>query len=467
MTLAEITYQTIQKRKLLPKGSLVVVGVSGGIDSLVLLHVLHHIREKLGVRLHVATLDHGLRGQAGVDDARYVEALARSWGIPVTRGQVSVDRSGEGIESAARIARYNFLASIAQQIGTEYIAVAHHADDQAETVLMRILRGTGLQGIRAMTWTAPVPGHPDLTLIRPFLDVPRQQIELYSEFYDLQPREDATNSDTTLLRNRIRHEMLPFLAQVNPQISRTLLHMADTAAVDDDYMQQELQRLIQLFGTSDDDRRMLQRSAFYDLHPALQRRWVVWAASQLGADEAAYEHIVAAVELALRGETGGIVLLPGKVQLRVDYEAIVIEYADAPPDIPDHPLLPSGAEIVINLPGITPLPESDWQIATSFEPVAGAVRLALPLDTTLMTLRTRRPGDRFTPLGLRGHTQSIKEWMIDHKIPRVLRDRIPLLVAEGQIMALIVWPRFLVAADLNESTRSIYVTVTNVTKHNA
>lgn len=466
MSLAEITYQTIQKRKLIPKRSLVVVGVSGGVDSLVLLHLLHHLQTRLDCHLHVATLNHGLRGQAGADDAHYVEELARSWGLPVTRGQVTVTPTREGIEAAARTARYDFLASVARQIGATHLAVGHHAGDQAETVLMRLLRGASLQGIRAMTWTAPVPADSDLTLIRPLLDVSRDQIELYAQFHGLQPREDATNTDATLLRNRIRHEILPFLTSLNPQLPRTLLHLADSAAVDDDYLQRELERIIQRAGTLGQGRVSLSRLAFRDLHPALQRRWVSWAAKTLSSSESGYDHITAAVDLARRANTGAVALLPGGLRLRLDYDTVVVEHTNAPPSLPDQPLLPPGTELTLTVPDVITLPSSHWQLAISASFSPDAVQINIP-DSAILTLRTRRPGDHFAPPGLNGRTRSIKDWMIDHKIPRALRDHIPLLVVNEQIAAIIAWPQIIIAAnDLNGSSVSVYFSPANVTKHN-
>jgi tRNA(Ile)-lysidine synthase len=465
MSLADQTYQTVQRRKLLPKRSLVVVGVSGGADSLALLHMLYTVREKLGCQLHVATLDHGLRGQAGAEDALFVERLAQSWGIPVTRG--TVQAQGEGIEAAARIARYDFLSGVARKVGAQYVAVAHHADDQAETVLMRLLRGAGLTGMRAMTWTAPVPNHPDLTLVRPLLDVSRAQIEDYCREHDLQARVDATNSDTTLLRNRIRREILPYLAQVNPHISRTLLHLADNAATDDDYLQGELQRVVEQFGEGSEERIRMERQAFRALHPALQRRWVAWAAQQLSADETTgYDPITAAASLANRGQMGAVALLPGGLRLRLDYATIVVERQDALPELPDQPLLPAGLEIAVRLPGITPLPGSEWQVETAFEPTPDAARLTIPPDSIVL-LRTRQAGDRFAPPGLLGHTQTLKAWMIDHKVPRAIRDRVPLLIVNGHIAALWTAEGRAIVAHVDSyaiASVHLYVRVANVMK---
>ncbi|MBZ0278007.1 MAG: tRNA lysidine(34) synthetase TilS, partial [Anaerolineae bacterium] len=231
-------FQTIQKHNLIPPHTMIVVAVSGGADSLALLHLLRDIRKRLRCDLHVATLDHGLRGEAGAADARFVAETAASWGLPVTVGQVSVpalmSQTGQGLEAAARRARYAFLAQTAQTTGAAVIASAHHADDQAETILLHLLRGAGLNGLRGMAYRAPVPGYPHLTLIRPLLNVTRTEIDSYCREHGLVPREDASNQDVAMLRNRIRAEVLPRLRTINPQIAQALISLADNAAVDQD-----------------------------------------------------------------------------------------------------------------------------------------------------------------------------------------------------------------------------------------
>ncbi len=206
--------QIIQKFQLITAGQTLIVGVSGGTDSLVLLHILNQLAPRLGITLHAATLDHQLRGEESVNDVRFVEQICREWSVPVTVGQADVASLAReqqlGIEAGARLARYDFLAGVAHTLGAVGVAVAHHADDQVETVLLHLLRGAGVHGLAGMALRSPVPGHADLSLIRPLLRVSRAEIETYSEQQHLVPRYDSTNSDTSLLRNAIRLEVLPF-----------------------------------------------------------------------------------------------------------------------------------------------------------------------------------------------------------------------------------------------------------------
>ncbi len=437
--LIDTVSRTLLKKDLLPTSNHVIVGVSGGTDSLALLHILAALRERMPLQLHVATLDHGLRGQAGADDARFVTEIAQAWELPVTAGTADVAALAQqqqiGIEAAARLARYEFLASVADQVGATHVAVAHNADDQVETVLFHLLRGTGLTGLGGMAYATPLPRRPDLTLIRPLLDVPRADLDAYCVEHGLQPRHDASNDDTTYTRNRLRHQIIPYLREVSPQIERNLRQLADIAHVEDDFADVALHHAINLHVTQEYSRIRLPRAIFKEMHPSLQRRFVLWAAHSLAAaDNLGYIHTAAAVELALRGEVGTRAQLTDGLQLRNDYAQIVVEREDTPVSS-DRPLLPVGAVIPVVIPGITQV-ESAWSLETSptsFERVG--IRLAVP-DHAAVVLRGRREGDRIASLGLHGHHHKVTKWMIDWQVPRELRERVPLLVIDDEIAAI-------------------------------
>jgi tRNA(Ile)-lysidine synthase len=464
MVLLEIAEHSIENYGLIPQGAVIVIGVSGGADSLALAHVLKHLSDTLGFRLHIATLDHQLRGQAGADDANFVVEMANSWDVSVTAGQMDVAKLAQerriGIEAAARLARYQFLAGVAREIGASRIAVAHHANDQAETVLMRLIRGSGIQGLSGMAWSAPVPDQPDLTLIRPFLGIIRAQIETYCAENGLIPRQDATNSDTSLLRNHLRLETLPHLQKLNPQIVRSLTQLAEVAAAEGDYIQKELEKIAAEQVELTRERVRISTMAFRGLHPALQRRFIYWATQQLGSSETGHDHILAAVRLGLDGKTGMQSLLSGGLRLRVDYETLDVERMDALPPEMNIPLMKMSDVILVNIPGITPIPQAGWRIEARLTPLEGA-RLAIPEGSSIF-LRTRRTGDRFAPLGLKGHTQKIKEWMIDHKIPKAVRDQIPLLVVNDEIAAIILANQWIIGESFavrSDSQRVVYFAV--------
>jgi tRNA(Ile)-lysidine synthase len=463
MLLIDDISQYIQKQALIPVNVSVVIGVSGGADSLALLHILSQLRHKLGFQLHAASLDHGVRGQASADDVQFVRQMAQAWDVPIITGKLTDESSGKASsEEALRVKRYDFLARAAREIGAERVAVAHHADDQAETVLMRIIRGAGMTGLRGILPQSPMPYHPDLLVIRPLLSVTRMQIEAYCRENDLHPRQDATNQDMNYLRNRLRLETLPNLRLLNPLVDRGLSHLADTAALEDDYMASQLDNVRREIGVEvTGERVIIPRSGFAQLHPALQRRLLLWGAAQINRSDqqVGYVHLLAALDVALHGQVGARALLPGKLHLRVDYEHLLIEAVDTAPRFVDRPLLNTDEEIVVHFPGETLFPDGHWALYVTLEPpVHYHARLSLPPNSRI-SIRARREGDRFAPLGMEGHTQKLNRWMINRKIPQALRASIPLLLVDGTIAAIIFgnkWPIAEMFAIKAQTSQNVY-----------
>ncbi|MCS7060262.1 MAG: tRNA lysidine(34) synthetase TilS [Anaerolineae bacterium] len=220
----------------LPSPTPIVLAVSGGPDSLCLADAILSQREPLGLAPCIAHLDHGLRGEAGQADAEFTRAFAEAHGAPcvVARADVAGRAAAErvSIEVAARRARYEFLARVADSIHAPLIAVAHQADDQAETVLLRLIRGAGIAGLRGMRLLSPHPSAPHLWIVRPLLRITRGNVLAYCTARDLHPRLDQTNETLDHARNRVRHELLPILEQYNPAIRAVLARLAELAAGD-------------------------------------------------------------------------------------------------------------------------------------------------------------------------------------------------------------------------------------------
>ncbi len=463
--------RSVEQERLLAPGEGVVVGVSGGPDSLCLLHLLRRLQVEYDLSLHVAHLHHGLRGAEADADATFVRQIAAAWELPCTVERVDVPALAAerklAVEEAARQARYAFLRRVAAGVGAQTVAVGHNADDQAETVLMHFIRGSGLSGLRGMLARAPYPRFPpqspdsqfpnsqstssQLTLIRPLLDIPRADILAYCDRYNLTPRFDRSNLDTTYFRNWLRHEVLPLLARHNPNVSQVLRRTARVLADEYALLRSLLAETWPRVVVEEQERIVLDRAAWQALPIALQRSVLREAIHRLRRSlrDIGFVHVENALRVARDGATGDRATLPRGLMLTVEYGRLLIADADAAPSLPGWPLLPPGtAPVPLRLPGATPLPGSGWRLAAEMirpeDLPAGWRRNADPWQAFLdgqaaaggLALRTRRPGDRFQPLGLGGHTVKLADFLTNRKVPRAARDRLPLLVTrrDSQIL---------------------------------
>ncbi|MEB2287092.1 MAG: tRNA lysidine(34) synthetase TilS [Anaerolineae bacterium] len=466
--------ETIERHALCAPDDRVVVGVSGGADSLVLLHALLTLRERLGIALYVATLDHGLRGAAGAADADFVRRTALGWELPVAVGRADVARIARarrlGVEEAARQARYTFLLRVARQVGAARVAVGHQRDDQAETVLMHLLRGSGLSGLRGMLPATPLsdyhlledavivcdppldnlPAAPDAwpVLIRPLLDLSRREIDEYIAAQGLVPRLDATNQDTTYFRNRLRHEVLPLLETLNPGVRGVLARTADVLRADADLVRAAGEAALAraLRGMAADS--LALDRAIWDGLPLSSKRQIIRVAVwrlRPALRDVTFEHVERALAVADSGRVGARATLPGGLALRVGYDALIIAGAGADPvgEGADAPaLLDKGAGQVFGpgeqveiacgewVFGARPLLPGDGLAALHADPLTAA--LAVPAGARLW-LRTRRPGDRLRPRGMGGRSQKLSDTLINLRVPAGWRDRVPLLVVDDAI----------------------------------
>ncbi len=434
----EALHRTIQAHDLIPPDSTVVVGVSGGADSLALLHALAQLQRSFRFRVHVASFDHGWRGAAGAADSTFVSEQARALGVSVTVGVASSGVT-HPTEASARRARYDFLARVAEEQNTALVAVAHHADDQAETVLMRLLRGTGLHGLAGMRYRTSVPGHHHIGLIRPLLGITRAEIEAYCQQNRLRPRTDASNEDTAYLRNHLRLDILPMLRQINPQLDTTLVQIAEMAAVESDYVAGRVLALLDQHATHEHGRWRLPRRVFLAWQLAEQRRAVHELAGRVLPNvQIDYGHVIAAVRLAHTGDPGAVAQFPAHGQLRVTADALIFERADMPPPQPVLRMAPSQI-IPITIGAAHAVQEGAVMVIRADELLSSMTPLGwcyLPPAPTLM-LRTRRPGDRITPPGMGGKHQKLSDWMINRKISAAHREVIPLLMLDDVILAVL------------------------------
>jgi tRNA(Ile)-lysidine synthase len=463
--------ETVKAHDLLHPGERVVVGLSGGPDSLCLSHVLRRLGATYRLQLHVAHLNHSTRGEASDADAEFARRTAMAWDLPVTVEKRDVPGlaadHGLALEEAARRVRYAFLAQVAESVGTGKIAVGHNADDQAETVLMHFLRGSGLAGLRGMLPLTPITDYrllepftdperenekhrswPPACIIRPLLEVRRAQIERYCAEHNLKPRFDRSNLDTTYFRNRLRHELLPELETYNPNIRERLRHTATVVAADYELLV-ELRRQAweRITREEREDAIVFDQGAWQALPVSLQRATLRKATYQLQRSlrDVTFVHVENARQVALEGETGKQATLPMGLTLRVGYETLTIGHADEAGPPPDEPLLWSDEPLSVPLPGTTPLPESDWileatllknwdmeKITATDHPWTAYLDGEALNQPTL--LRPRRRGDRFRPFGMQGHSVKVSELMTNLKIPQAWRDHVPLLVAGNTVV---------------------------------
>ena len=438
-------------------GRALVVAVSGGPDSVALLRSLHRLSGPFDLGLHVAHLDHDFRGEEAVEDARFVAALAEKLGLPCTVEKQDPEeyraaRNISSFEQLAREMRYSFLAGTARAVGAPLVALGHTADDQAETVLLHVLRGSGLNGLRGMNQVSSWPwprGVSEVSIFRPLLNVTKAQTAAYCRELGQPYREDSGNLLPRFTRNRVRRELMPHLASgYNPRVRESLLRLSRTASLELDFVESEVDRLWPSVAAGGDGRVCLDLAGFSALHPALRSALLRRAYASITRDTLRLrESHVRAMQQAMEGATTGwSVHLPDGLVFRREYGSLLMTRADRtevalPAMEGEHVLeLPAAAaeerENVIGGWRVRlrvgeprspcPFPEEDsgqfrWTERFSLAAIGGR-----------LTLRTRQAGDRFQPLGMTGH-KKLQDFFTDAKVPRSLRDRVPLLVSRGRI----------------------------------
>lgn len=458
-TLLDSVRSALARHHLLQPGKSVVAAVSGGPDSLCLLHLLARLRETGGPAVHVAHLDHGFRGAQSAAEAQVVAHIARAWGMPATIEYADVPalaaETGDNRQAAARAARYAFLGRVAQDAGAAAVLVAHHADDQAETVLLHLLHGAGLAGLRGMRealpwaeWCPPAERSPAASgplLLRPLLDTSRADIEAYCAAHRLEPCHDPSNTSPAYTRNRLRADLLPALAAYNPHIAAALGRTARICADDYDYMQQQLDAAWPTLADERPGALLLRAAPWAALHPALQRYALRRAAACLldGTGDLSYEQVEAAREAAAQGVGRQHTLARG-ISLRVEHHGLLLRVAEALHTAPMAgdalPQLQNDA-VSLAVPGAVPL-SAVWcaEAGSGAPPTLPAdppwrwwVLLAAERLDGPLCLRRRRPGDRFRPAGGRG-SRRLQDFFVDSKLPQELRAAWPILATPTSIV---------------------------------
>lgn len=415
-------------RQTLPGGVGVMVGLSGGGDSVALLYLLLKLAPLFSLRIQAAHLDHGIRAESGLD-VDFVRQLCREWQIPLVIERLDVPRwagqHGIGLEEAGRELRQQFLQRSAEAEDCSYIALGHHRGDQAETLLMRLVRGSGLTGLASMR---PVKG----SVIRPLLDVSRAQLEECLAETGQSFIRDPSNEDLYFTRNRLRHCVVPELKALNPRLEENLAALSQRIALEEQYWEQEVESIFTRLGILENGELWFERTALLSLHPALRARVLRRALQEVRGDLKGLGavHIEALENLLGGARPQGEVHLPaawvGRRYQRFWFRAVAPpppEPYDIEIDGPGEVRLPDGRRLLVSLEA---LPQGETPQAVEFP----AQAVPFPLR-----VRSFRPGDRFHPRGAPGH-RKLKKIFIDARIEREQRYRLPLL-EKGRILWLV------------------------------
>lgn len=429
-----------------------ILAVSGGPDSLCLLHLLCQGAFFSPENLIVAHLNHGLRKSAH-DEAAFVKDFASNHNVRsiIKKCDVAALARNEGlsVEEAGRQARYHFFAGVAHDSGAKYVLTGHNADDQVETIVMHLLRGSAMTGLRGMQISSPLPDSPDLTLIRPLLQVRRSEIEAYCVEHDLVPVIDESNQDTTFYRNRLRHELFPLLDEYNPGIRERLQEMA-IILNDDDSLLDELvgREWERLFIDKGSGWLTLDRMGWHSTPIGLQRRLVRKAIHTLlpNLRNVGFRTTEQAREVASGAHVGSKSSLPAGLSLSIGYDDLLFSVEDAAVPIQNLPQLKNIGVFDLPVPGRLTL-GNGWIIQAQMlegvnlrrvlenqDPWQAFVSVANPKG---IIVRARRLGERFQPLGMSGGSTKVSRVMIDQKMPKRLRTKWPIVASHDHLLWLV------------------------------
>ncbi|WHZ30045.1 MAG: tRNA(Ile)-lysidine synthetase [Nitrospira sp.] len=432
--------QTVRFRSLFQRGQHILVALSGGPDSVALFSILHHLRPSWRLTLSAVHCNYGLRGAESDEDQKFVEAFCQGLGVPlhVRRVEFHPGRRKASLQAEARDLRYRIMQEIAETCGADRIAVGHTADDQAETILLWILRGAGLTGLSGM------PAFRDNKIIRPLYDIKRQQVLVYLRTAGLSFREDSSNFQTHYLRNRVRREVIPILNRLVPSSVDALCRLADICREDDRILDRQVEAL-----SSSAVKRgsaggwAIDRGWFLEIPRAFQRRCIrhLFRQNDDRLRSPSIRTIDSIIRLASKRRSGlsldvrnGRIVVDDRRLTFIPFQARAISHAGRPRlGCPE--LLPVPGELIWAGTGqrLQVQHQAHMQIGTA---PLGKDRILVDADRVSLPLMVRNwlPGDRFHPAGMGGHSKKLQDFFTDLKIPVAARSRIPLVVAPEGIL---------------------------------
>lgn len=383
----------LRRYDMVSEGDHVVCALSGGADSVAMLFAFYLLKEKLGIQLSAAHFNHHLRGEESDRDEAFVRAFCDRYDIPLAVGSSQVTAGKKGLEAAARDARYAFLRTLPGKIAT-----AHTADDNAETVLMHLVRGTGLKGLGGIT---PVQGN----LIRPMLSITRADVERFLQEYYVNHIEDSSNKTDVFLRNRIRHHVMPLLTAENPRLAENLSAMALRLRLDEECLSQQAN--FEILPTVE------QLKA---LHSAQRSRVLEAFLRRSGVREPEESHILQVEALIFSEKPSARASFPGGVTIARNYDRLEVLTKENPLE-------------TVELKDTLDLPQLGLRVTCApAEKIINTPDTFTVYPRGAITLRPRQSGDT---IRLPGGSRSLKKLFVDRKIPASQRDRIP-VIADGQ-----------------------------------
>jgi len=429
--------KAIRKHNMLEKGDKVLVAVSGGPDSVALLYFLYSIHKDYRLDLHVFHLDHKIRGKSSSKDAVFVEKLAEKMSFPIS--SLCYDVAGYisdknlSLQEGARKIRYQLIDQVCIEIGANKIAVGHNADDQVETFLMRIIRGTGPAGLKGIP---PVRGR----IIRPLIEVSRKEIEDYLEENQIEYCLDESNLKLDYTRNWVRHKVVPLLMQQNEKLQENLQNTIALVSDEEIYLDRIADDTLRRIADYGESTASIKYSELTELPAAIQRRIIRKVIERVKGDlkEIEFKHIEAILS---QEEAKGSVRtdLPGEIVVINEYGNLVFGLSEELREKTESDV----ERVQLNVPGVTSVPSLGIAIDAKIKDIKGVTgaveknkeKAFLDFDKLIPPLvaRTRLPGDRFIPLGMSGE-KKLQDFFVDKKVPKRKRDKIAIVECQGQVI---------------------------------
>lgn len=422
----EKTTRTVESCGMVAGAKLVLAAVSGGPDSVCMLHLLRSLSDRYGFKLAVAHMNHGFRPESA-SEAVFVREIAEGFGLPCVVEEAHLGERLAGLpvncQDEARKVRYDFLERAADEIGADRIAVGHNADDQAETWIMRVIRGAGAKGLSAIP---PVRGR----IIRPLLDITREEIMEYLSENGIGYVTDKSNLKTVYLRNSLRMRLMPMVKEYNPEAVTALVHSAEILRQEDNLLDSLANDALSRISAEKDGLLRIDAAGFCALHEALKRRVVRLACARTKGDTLglSYGHVIDAVRLLTGSGTGKGIDLPGGVRVETGYGEVVFRRESAAPE---------GFRVELHIPGTARVPSGTITAEVCSGALSGHGGSVAFIDMERLTgplfVRNREDGDLFHPAGMDGR-KKLKEYFIDKKVPRGERGRVPIVVCGDDIV---------------------------------